>query len=102
MGAFHTMELPPHVRDIMTACETMIANGTFQGQITDREAAIAAYRKRLADVKAAIPGDRLLVFDVAEGWEPLCGFLGVPVPETAFPHHNLRADFWEFVGGEPA
>jgi hypothetical protein len=26
----------------------------------------------------------------------------VPVPATAFPHHNLRADFWEVLGGEPA
>ncbi len=102
MGTFHSMELPPHVHDMMAACETMIAEGTFQGKIADRDAAIAAYRQRAEDVKAAIPADRLLVFDVAEGWEPLCRFLGVPVPEAPFPHHNLRADFWEALGGEPA
>ena len=56
----------------------------------------------LDEVRAAIAPDRLLVFDVAEGWEPLCGFLGVPVPDTPFPHHHLRADFWEVLGGEPA
>ena len=51
---------------------------------------------------AAIPASRLLVFDVAEGWEPLCRFLDVPVPDDVpFPHHNLRADFWDAVGGEP-
>lgn len=45
--------------------------------------------------------ERLLVFDVAEGWGPLCAFLGVPVPDEPFPHRNLRADFWEVLGGEP-
>ena len=34
------------------------------------------------------PPDRLLVFDVSEGWEPLCKFLGKPVPNVPFPHMN--------------
>ena len=68
----------------------------------DREAAIAAFEQRTQDVKATVPADRLLVFDVAQGWEPLCAFLDVPVPSTPFPHHNLRADFWEVLGGEPS
>lgn len=49
-----------------------------------------------------LSASRLLVFDVAQGWEPLCRFPGVPVPVAAFPHHNLRADFWDALGGEPA
>lgn len=40
------------------------------------------------EVQATIPADRLLVWSVSEGWEPLCEFLGVPVPETDFPHLN--------------
>ena len=63
--------------------------------------AIAAFEQRLAEVKAEVPADRLLVFDVAEGWEPLCAFLDVPVPDMDFPHHNVRADFWDVLGGEP-
>ena len=35
-----------------------------------------------------MPADRLLVFDVKQGWEPLCAFLGVLVPDTPFPHVN--------------
>jgi hypothetical protein len=44
-------------------------------------------------VKASIDADRLLVFDVSEGWEPLCAFLDKPVPATAFPRINARAEF---------
>jgi Sulfotransferase domain len=43
-------------------------------------------------VKAAVPADRLLVYSVTEGWEPLCKFLGVPVPDTPFPRKNDRAE----------
>ena len=69
--------------------------------MADRETAVAAYNLRTRQVRDAIPSERLLVFDVAEGWEPLCRFLKVPVPDTPFPHRNLQADFWETFGGEP-
>jgi Sulfotransferase domain len=38
-----------------------------------------------------VPADRLLVYSVTEGWEPLCKFLDVPVPPTPFPRKNERA-----------
>ncbi len=45
------------------------------------------------EVKAAIPAERLLVWNVAEGWEPLCEFLELPVPGVALPHINDRTEF---------
>ena len=36
-------------------------------------------------VRAEVPADRLLVYEVTQGWEPLCAFLGVPVPDEPFP-----------------
>ena len=42
---------------------------------------------------SAIPPERLLVYNVKEGWEPLCRFLNVPVPEGPFPHLNDREEF---------
>jgi hypothetical protein len=49
-------------------------------------------------VRETIAPERLLVFDVKEGWEPLCAFLGVPVPEDEpFPHVNDTAAFHEFT-----
>jgi hypothetical protein len=44
-------------------------------------------------VKRTVPPERLLVWDVSEGWEPLCGFLDLPVPSEPFPHANDRATF---------
>ena len=41
-----------------------------------------------------IPADRLLVYEISQGWEPLCAFLGLPVPEgKPFPHLNDAAEF---------
>lgn len=55
------------------------------------------FQKHNAAVKAVIPESQLLVFEVAQGWEPLCDFLGVKVPETPFPRSNNREEFWELV-----
>lgn len=51
----------------------------------------------IAEVKATIPAENLLVFRVEEGWEPLCKFLGKPVPEHAFPRVNETADFQKMI-----
>jgi hypothetical protein len=56
---------------------------TFGCPSADREGVLAAYRRRTEEVCAAIPAERLLVFDVAEGWAPLCRFLDVPVSPPA-------------------
>lgn len=71
-----------------------IGRQTFGTDFTDREAALRAFEKRQDDVRAAIPEDRLLVFNVAEGWTPICDFLGLPVPDTPFPRANNRQEFW--------
>lgn len=101
--AMHSeMSLPPHVSAMVAATEEFIGNQTFGGAPNDHDTAIAAFRQRTEDVRAAIPPGRLLVFDVAQGWEPLCRFLDVPIPDTPFPHHNTTAQFWELVqGGKP-
>ena len=46
------------------------------------------YNQWLEDVKESVPEERLLVFSVKEGWEPLCQFLNVPIPEQSFPFVN--------------
>lgn len=102
MSTYKNLPLPPHISAMMDAWKTMVGDTVFRGKFTDRDTCIAAYNRNNEQVRDTIPASRLLVFDVAEGWEPLCKFLDVPVPSTAFPHHNLRADFWEVLGGEPA
>ncbi len=44
-----------------------------------------------------IPKEQLLVYQVKEGWQPLCEFLEVDVPKTEFPRTNNREEFWELV-----
>ncbi|WP_373505212.1 sulfotransferase family protein [Aestuariivirga sp.] len=102
MNTYTQLPLPPHINAILGAWKQMVGDTVFSGKTLDRETCIGAYNRHNEQVRNTIPVGRLLVLDAAEGWEPLCRFLGVTVPATAFPHHNLRADFWEVLGGEPA
>ena len=52
----------------------------------------AQYEAHNAQVKATVPSSKLLVFNVKEGWGPLCAFLGKPVPSEPFPCVNESAD----------
>lgn len=71
-----------------------VVNGrVFGGRGDDEAACLAAYRAHNAAVRAEVPAGRLLVFDPAEGWGPLCAFLGIAEPGEAFPHRNTTADF---------
>ena len=67
--------------------------GHFEGRFHDKEFAIAKYNSFNEEVKASVPADKLLVYKVTDGWEPLCTFLNVPVPEEEFPHRNKRESF---------
>jgi Sulfotransferase domain len=50
-------------------------------------------------VRSAVPPERLLVWEVTDGWEPLCAFLDVEVPDSPLPHANDREAFVERVIG---
>ena len=83
-------QLPEGPRDI-------IFNRTFDGRLNDRAHCQAVFAKHNEAVRATIAPDRLLVFDVKEGWERLCAFLGVPIPEQEpFPHVNDTAAFHSY------
>ena len=49
----------------------------------------------VCQVKSHVPADRLLVWDVREGWGPLCKFLEVPVPNKPFPRWRKFFMIWE-------
>ncbi len=82
-------------REQRDMAEEVILNHTFGGNVQDKEHVLAVYRAHNAAVKATIPPARLLVFDGADGWEPLCAFLGVPVPDEPYPNTNSTAEFRE-------
>lgn len=65
----------------------------FTPALDDRAAAIAAYERHYAAVRAAVPAHRLIEWRPGDGWLPLCTALGVAVPDEPFPHVNTRADW---------
>ncbi len=65
----------------------------FDGRIHEHDHCIEIFQRHNAEVVRAIPPERLLVYDVAEGWEPLCRFLGKPVPDRPYPQANSREEF---------
>ncbi len=65
----------------------------FTPDFADHDAAVAAYEAWNADVRAAAPADRLLIWRTGDGWEPICAALDVPVPDQPFPHTNTTAEF---------
>jgi hypothetical protein len=79
-------QLPAVARDIL--------NRTFNGRFTDQAHCQAVFTRHIQAVRETIAPERLLVFDVKEGWGPLCAFLDVPVPkDEAFPRVNEAATF---------
>ena len=71
----------------------LIWNGIFQGRLEDAEFAKDVFNKHNEAVQQHLGPDRLLVYEVSQGWEPLCEFLNVPVPaDIAFPRKNASQD----------
>ncbi len=82
--------------------------GSFMGPLAahldDRAYMTDYFRKHTEAVKAAIAPERLLIYEVGEGWDRLCKFLGVPVPAEPYPSENSREEFVARVqraGGDP-
>lgn len=75
----------------------VIWGGTFHDRFEDREYAIKVFNDHIAEVKRVVPPERLLVYHVKEGWEPLCRFLDVPIPQTPFPHLNSRMQLQRMI-----
>ena len=89
----------PAMRQGFETVDAIIWEGTFGGRFADREHALGVFAGHARDVEATVPAERLLVFDVKQGWEPLCAFLGVPVPEREpFPHVNDAESFRTRIG----
>ena len=64
----------------------------FEDRIDDRAHVIEVFERHNRAVQDALPAERLLVYDVAQGWAPLCAFLGVPVPDAPFPRINAQQE----------
>jgi hypothetical protein len=95
---FRAMEMdvsgaPPAVQRQLAMARRLVIDNTFGGSVADRARAIAVYNAHNETVRRVIPAGRLLVFEPSDGWEPLCRFLGVPVPDAPYPKVNTTEDF---------
>ena len=70
----------------------------FDGRMDDRAHVIGCFDAHNEEVMRSVPADELLVYRPGDGWEPLCAFLDLPVPETPYPHTNTTAEFQERMG----
>jgi hypothetical protein len=83
----------PEIRQRMKAADSIVFQATFEDRFEDRAFAMGVFEAHNEAVQRAIPAERLLVYQVGDGWEPLCEFLGRPVPDHDFPHVNSRGEF---------
>ena len=92
-------QAPPEMKEWLEMAAGVIAKTGFPDGL-NRDGLIKAFVAHNESVKSAIPADQLLVFQVTDGWEPLCEFLGKPVPSGPFSYTNDLAEFWDRVAGK--
>ena len=86
--------ISPNWRNMRKMQKALVWEGTFHGRTSEKEYAIKVFEEHNAEVQRRVPPEKLLVFQAKDGWEPLCAFLGVPVPtDKPYPHLNDRASF---------
>ena len=91
----HDQELESPSRRAPNHDTRVILERVFDGRFEDKDHAISVFNTHNNTVKAEVPADRLCVYETGSGWEPLCEFLGVSVPDEPFPHTNTTAQFNE-------
>jgi hypothetical protein len=76
--------------------DALIRDKTFRGDWS-KENVIKCFKAHNKNVLETCPKEKLFVFEVSQGWEPLCKFLDVPVPNEPFPHVNDTKEFQQLI-----
>ena len=95
----------PREREPTSYTETMLQISRTRFPIhpiihTDKAASIALFEDWNRRVVESVPAERLLVWEASDGWEPICGRLGLPVPDEPFPFTNTKKEFRARVLGK--
>lgn len=85
--------LSPDFGAFTRMADEVIVQRMFGGSVSGRQHAIEVFNRHTREVISTIAPGRLLVYDVSDGWPPLCEFLGAPVPRVPFPRGNGQASF---------
>ncbi|TVP80431.1 sulfotransferase family protein, partial [Thioalkalivibrio sp.] len=91
-------QAPPEMQEWLEMAHRVVTRTGFPDTL-DQAGLIDAFVAHVESVKQAVPAAQLLVYQVKEGWGPLCDFLQVSPPDGAFPHTNKHEEFWDLVGG---
>ena len=74
----------------------VITRDCFNNDIS-KENMISSYLNYIESVKRKCPPEKLLIYNIKDGWEPLCKFLGVSVPNIPFPFGNSTKEYQSFA-----
>lgn len=98
MWQFRVLELAtPSGKKLANVFRKLVWQRSLNGTMSDRARAVERYHQHLAEVRASVPVEQLLVYSVDQGWKPLCTFLGVPEPSGEFPNVNERAVLKQWI-----
>ena len=79
------------------ACRKFVKNYLwqvqFQGKFEDKEFVKSIWNGHHDEVQNYVDKNQLLVYNLNQGWKPLCNFLGVAIPSGPIPHLNKKEDF---------
>jgi hypothetical protein len=90
-----SLPMPEDAEDPWGRMVGKVIGRLFDHRMHDHDRLIAEFNRHNDQVRQTIPAERLLVYDAAEGWGPLCAFLGVNLPEGPMPKANTTEEFRE-------
>ena len=91
-----TREVLPRLSATLSSDNFVFKEIFFRGDYS-RENTIRCFNEHNEKVIADCPKDKLLIYEVGQGWEPLCAFLGKPVPDVPFPNLNDSKEFKSYI-----
>ncbi len=85
-------EALPEYGEWLEMCKELVTREIGE-EWDDAAAAQTFYEQHNERVRREAPADRLLEWRAADGWDPLCRALALPVPDQPFPHRNTREEW---------
>ena len=85
------------VKNCIGFFKRMFFEKEFNGRFDDKAYAEEVFNRHIEDVKKNVPADQLLVYEISQGYGPLCEFLGKPMIDEPIPHANKKENFKEMV-----
>lgn len=95
------LAVSPRLRKVVNCikfAKRTLWNRQFKGRFLDKDFVEQCFHEHIEEVKANVPAEKLLVYDVRDGWGPLCAFLQVPEPGEPLPHLNKKENFKTMLG----